>query len=441
MSLIKHLINITLLSTLAINLSGQSKVISVTFGSVKVQSSIDSEGRMDGEYRRYHEGRLDIAGNYSAGKKQGLWTYYNDKDYTIVTYYKDDVPDSVCIHYLKKKEYFYQNRVTGETRFNYENGKPRIRTELTTDGLIRNGYFPNGDLEFRELPNGEERHFYKDGILKLKADSAGTEYITEEYYPDGKLLRRTVEGTEVIVTEYGKDGAIIGNIRIRNGLPIHIEKVSRLADIYYDGTLSEGNGVLEVKSKVGESDSTILVMRAELKNGKLNGPFQRLHSNGFLSQEGNYVNGYMSGKWISCHLTTGKKEEFTYSPKDQIVFDTINNIGFTSIEKMNTGIVDDMPTFMGKSVLQFSRWVAEKVSYPVEAQKSGISGKVLVGFIVNEFGLVDSVEIISGEHSILNSKAIDIVSSAPLWRPGFKGENPVKVRFTITVNFQLSEMQ
>lgn len=440
MSLVRHLINITLLSALVINLSGQSKVISVTFGSVKVQSSIDSEGRLDGEYRRYHEGRLDIAGKYSAGKKQGLWTYYNDKDYTIVTYYKDDVPDSVCIHYLKKKEYFYQNRVTGETRFNYENGKPRIRTGLTTDGLIRNGYFPNGDLEFRELPNGEKRHFYKDGRLKLKADSAGTEYITEEYYPDGKLLRRTVEGTEVSVTEYGKDGEIIGNFRIRNGLPIHLEKVNRLADIYYDGTLSEGNGVLEVWSKVEKSDSPILIMIAELQNGKLNGPFQRLHSNGFLSQEGNYVNGYMSGKWISYHLTTGKKEEFTYSPKDQIVFDTINNIGFTSIKKMNTGIVDDMPTFMGKSVLQFSRWVAEKVSYPEVAQKSGISGKVLVGFIVNEFGLVDSVEIISGEHSILNSKAIDIVSSAPLWRPGFKGENPVRVRFTITVNFQLSEM-
>jgi len=439
MSLAKHLINTTLLSVLAINLSGQSKVIIDTFGPIKVKYSIDNEGRLDGEYRRYHEGRLDIAGNYRAGQKQGLWTYYNDKDYTIVTYYKYNVPDSVCIHYLKGKEFFFQNLETGETRYYYENGRLKIINELTDDGLIRSGYFPTGNLEFRELPNGEKRHFYNDGKLKLKADSVGTEYITDEYYPDGKLVRRTIEGTEVSVKEYGEDGEIIGNIRIRNGLPIHIEKVSRLADMYYDGTLSEGNGVLEVKSKIDNSDSTTHIIKAEVKDGKLNGLFQRLHSNGFLSQEGNYVNGYMSGKWISYDFATGKKKEYSYSPKDQIVFDTINNIGFTSIEKMNPGYVDDMPTFRGKTVVQFSRWVAENVTYPVEAHKSGISGKVLVGFIVDEFGLVESVEIISGKYSILNSAAIDAVSSAPLWRPGFKGENPAKVRFTITVNFQLNK--
>jgi protein TonB len=94
-----------------------------------------------------------------------------------------------------------------------------------------------------------------------------------------------------------------------------------------------------------------------------------------------------------------------------------------------------MPTFRGKTVEFFSRWVAEVVKYPENASREGISGRINVGFVVDKFGMVTDVTILGGSDLLLNTAALEAVNKSPLWRPGFEQDTPVMVRFTITVNF------
>jgi protein TonB len=100
-------------------------------------------------------------------------------------------------------------------------------------------------------------------------------------------------------------------------------------------------------------------------------------------------------------------------------------------------IVEDMPTFRGGDVQRFSNWVKERVKYPQIAQENGIQGKVFIGFIVEADGTVSNVSVLRSVDKSLDDEAVRVVESSPKWNPGKQRGQPVRVRFSITVNFQL----
>ncbi len=108
-----------------------------------------------------------------------------------------------------------------------------------------------------------------------------------------------------------------------------------------------------------------------------------------------------------------------------------------SAEDMIFVVVEDMPTFKGGDVNKFREWVQSNVNYPRIAAENGIQGKVFVMFVVDEKGQITQPEILRGVDPSLDDEVIRIVSSSPIWSPGLQKGIPVKVRFSITVNFQL----
>jgi periplasmic protein TonB len=100
-------------------------------------------------------------------------------------------------------------------------------------------------------------------------------------------------------------------------------------------------------------------------------------------------------------------------------------------------IVEDMPTFRGGDVQKFSDWVRERTKYPPIAQENGIQGKVFIGFVVEPDGSVSNVTILRGVDKSLDDEAIRVVKSSPKWVAGKQRGAAVRVRFSITVNFQL----
>lgn len=100
-------------------------------------------------------------------------------------------------------------------------------------------------------------------------------------------------------------------------------------------------------------------------------------------------------------------------------------------------IVEDMPTFKGGDVQKFSNWVKERVKYPIIAQENSIQGKVFIGFVVEPDGSVSNVQVIRSVDKSLDEEAKRVVESSPKWAPGKQRGQPVRVRFSITVNFQL----
>lgn len=99
-------------------------------------------------------------------------------------------------------------------------------------------------------------------------------------------------------------------------------------------------------------------------------------------------------------------------------------------------IVEDMPEFPGGEIALL-RYLAENVRYPTKAQETGIQGRVLVKFIVNQFGEVCEVELARGIHPVIDVEALRVVENMPNWKPGMQRGVAVRVSFTVPISFVL----
>jgi periplasmic protein TonB len=99
-------------------------------------------------------------------------------------------------------------------------------------------------------------------------------------------------------------------------------------------------------------------------------------------------------------------------------------------------IVEDMPEFPGGE-LALRQFIANSVKYPVIAQENGIQGRVYVTFVVDADGSVSEPRIARGVDPSLDKEALRVVSSLPKWKPGKQRGKPVRVSYTVPINFQL----
>jgi TonB family protein len=97
--------------------------------------------------------------------------------------------------------------------------------------------------------------------------------------------------------------------------------------------------------------------------------------------------------------------------------------------------VDVAPLFQGGGIEAVQKYVQEKLTYPPAAKTSNTQGKVIVQWIVNEKGEVTNVKIVRGVSKELDQEVYTIISSMPVWKPGMKDGRPVKVQFTLPVQF------
>jgi protein TonB len=99
-------------------------------------------------------------------------------------------------------------------------------------------------------------------------------------------------------------------------------------------------------------------------------------------------------------------------------------------------IVEEMPDFPGGQ-LALRKFIAQAIKYPVIAQENGIQGKVFVNFVVAKDGTVTGAKIARGVDPSLDKEALRVVNSLPKWKPGKQGGKPVRVSYTVPINFQL----
>jgi periplasmic protein TonB len=100
-------------------------------------------------------------------------------------------------------------------------------------------------------------------------------------------------------------------------------------------------------------------------------------------------------------------------------------------------IVEDMPMFQGKDSNAFRIWIAENMKYPIEAIEMGISGRVIVQFVIDKTGNLTKARILRGVDPALDKEAMRIIQASPRWTPGKQRGIPVNVMFTFPINFIL----
>lgn len=99
-------------------------------------------------------------------------------------------------------------------------------------------------------------------------------------------------------------------------------------------------------------------------------------------------------------------------------------------------IVEEMPEFPGGDAA-LMRYLAKSVRYPVIAEQNNIQGRVYIQFVINTNGEVTNAIVLRGVDPSLDKEAIRVVENMPSWKPGKQRNKPVRVSFTVPINFVL----
>lgn len=95
---------------------------------------------------------------------------------------------------------------------------------------------------------------------------------------------------------------------------------------------------------------------------------------------------------------------------------------------------EQMPQFPGgeKEMVKF---IKSNLKYPDMARKTGVSGTVIINFIVQSDGKISNIKAIRGIGSGCDEEAVRIFRLMPDWIPGKNCGKPVSFRYTIPVRF------
>jgi periplasmic protein TonB len=99
-------------------------------------------------------------------------------------------------------------------------------------------------------------------------------------------------------------------------------------------------------------------------------------------------------------------------------------------------IVEQMPQFPGgeKEMMKF---IYDNLKYPIIAQEMGISGTVIVNFVIDREGQITNMKVSRSIGGGCDEEAIRVLGKMPRWSPGRQGGKTVRVSYTVPFKFLL----
>ena len=100
-------------------------------------------------------------------------------------------------------------------------------------------------------------------------------------------------------------------------------------------------------------------------------------------------------------------------------------------------VVEHQPEFPG-GMSALMKFLSDNIKYPVIAQENGIQGRVITTFVVERDGSITDINVVRGQDPSLDKEAVRVIKTMPRWKPGQQRGKPVRVRFTLPVQFRLA---
>lgn len=138
---------------------------------------------------------------------------------------------------------------------------------------------------------------------------------------------------------------------------------------------------------------------------------------------------FMAQKTVSTGSTTGKRPQVTGTKQSRTT-------SATAQDNTVYDIVDQMPQFPGGSA-GIVKYLQENIKYPAKARESGVRGRVLTSFVVDADGSITDVKVVKSVDKALDAEAVRVIKGMPRWTPGKKNGTPVRVKYSIPINFNL----
>ena len=107
------------------------------------------------------------------------------------------------------------------------------------------------------------------------------------------------------------------------------------------------------------------------------------------------------------------------------------------VEEQVFQVVEEQPEFVG-GMEKLMEYLQDNINYPRISQENGSQGRSFIRFVVNSDGSIQDVEVVKSSGDIyLDKEAVRVVEAMPKWKPGRQSGKPVRVYFTLPVNFRL----
>ena len=101
-------------------------------------------------------------------------------------------------------------------------------------------------------------------------------------------------------------------------------------------------------------------------------------------------------------------------------------------------IVEQMPQFPGGEN-EMMKFIKNNLRYPPLAQENGISGTVIINFVVDRDGRISNIKVARGIGGGCDEEAVRVLNKMPAWSPGKQGGKAVRVSYTVPFRFILHE--
>lgn len=254
---------------------------------------------------------------------------------------------------------------------------------------------------------------YKNGGLKL--EGYATKYnpnlvlegLIKRYYENGNKQEEAIYYKNQITGEanfYYRNGRLKEVIEyLPDNFPVkpNVKMIS-----FYDST-----GVQKIINGTG-------IYSGEEENGT------------FIS--GKYLDGKKDSVWNGENLKKGYSYQENYN-----VGKFLSGIAQIDGEEIKYSSAEQMPEYPG-GMTKFYEFVGRNYNYPAAAKSSGVSGRVILSFIVERDGNISDIKILRDLGLGTGDEAVRVLERAKKWNPGRQHGVPVRVSYTLPIMLNLS---
>ncbi|MDB5001014.1 MAG: hypothetical protein JWR76_2091 [Mucilaginibacter sp.] len=257
-------------------------------------------------------------------------------------------------------------------------------------------------------------------FLRLIIKSDLSLFIIQDYYLDAKpkLLTKSFSGE--MNFERGTQGPYIefypnGNKRYERNY-IKGKVIGDCMEYYPNGVLY---------TIINYDNSSVFLKKYQDSTGKV------------LAENGNglwvNLNDDLSGVISKGAIVDGKEDGIW---KKSIADSTSATIVYKKGVRKSEKAPEDAPVFPGGD-LAFVRFLEKNIRYPVIARESNVKGKVILTFFVERDGSLTGIRVVRGIGAGCDEEAVRVLKLSPLWKPGIQDGHPVRVQYSIPIEFNV----
>lgn len=153
--------------------------------------------------------------------------------------------------------------------------------------------------------------------------------------------------------------------------------------------------------------------------------------NKYLSRYVFYRPKKQSGDLITLYLyPTERYEKEMISLEDSIY-------GPDTLSSENYKEPENLAVYRG-GMSEMMRFIMQNLEYPAISKEMGEQGKCYLSFIVEKTGAISHVKVIKGISKELDQEAKRVLRSMPKWKPASIGNENIRLKFVLPINFRLS---